>query len=185
MDSEQSTNYSEYSYEKTVTSKDKLKRAFYFAGVVLLMLLPILIAVIFHIYFLIYITPLFIVLGVPLAKFFFRYFQVEYKNIVDRSTFKMELIHGKAKPKLLYEADVHDIVFAVPATEENLQKYKDEARDITARCLASDDSPDAYITLFTDKKGKKVFLYFEGSKKALKIMSYYNKNIVVSPELNH
>ncbi len=190
MDSEQSTNYSEYSYEKTVTAKDKLKRVLYFICVVLVMLLPLFVMLIVRIYtskayIIMYIMPLFIVLGIPLAKFFFRYFQVEYKNIVDRSTFKMELIHGKAKPRLLYEADVHDMAFAVPATEENLQKYKDEARDITARCLVTDDSPDAYITLFKDKNGKKVFLYFEGSKKALKIMNYYNKNVVVSPDLSH
>ena len=54
-----------------------------------------------------------------------------------------------------------------------------------ARCLVTNDSPDAYITLFKDKNGKKVFLYFEGSKKALKIMNYYNKNVVVSPDLSH
>ena len=182
---EQTTNYNEYSYEKAITGKDKFKRALYFAGVVLLMLLPVLIAVIFHIYFLIYITPLFIVLGVPLAKFFFRYFQTEYKYTVDRSNFKMELIHGKAKPKLLYETDIKDMEFAVPVTEENLSKYVFGKHDITAKCLVSDDSPDAYVTAFKDKNGKSVLLYFEGCRKSVKIMNYYNKNVVVSSTLNH
>ena len=184
-DSEQATNYNEYSYEKAITKKDKLKRALYFVGVVLLMLLPVLIAVIFHIYFLIYITPLFIVLGVPLAKFFFRYFQTEYKYTVDRSTFKMELIHGKAKPKLMYEVDVKEMDFAVPANEENVAKYVFGKYDTTAVCLVSDDSPDKYVSAFKDKNGKSVLMYFEGCKKSLKIMNYYNKNVVVSSELNH
>ncbi len=185
MDNEQSTNYSEYSYEKAVTGKDKMKRALYFIGIVLVMLLPVLIAMLFKVYFIMYVMPLVLILGVPLAKYFYKYFQVEYKNTVDRSTFKMELIHGKSKPRLLYEADVKDMEFAVPLTAENLGKYKDVQRDVTARCLVTDDSPDAYITLFKDKNGKKVFLYFEGSKKALKIMNYYNKNVVVSPDLSH
>jgi hypothetical protein len=182
---EQSTNYNEYSYEKAITKTDKLKRVLYFIGVAFLMLLPVLIAVIFHIYFLIYITPLFIVLGVPLAKFFFRYFQTEYKYTVNRSSFKMELIHGKAKPKLLYETDIKDMDFAVPATEENVKKYGGEKYNTTAYCIVSDDSPDKYVTAFKDKNGKSVLLYFEGCKKSLKIMNYYNKNVVVSSELNH
>lgn len=184
-DSEQSTNFAEYSYEKAITGKDKAHRALYITGIVFIMILPILIAVIFHIYFIIYVMPLVLILGVPLAKFFFRYLQNEYKYTVDRSNFKMELIHGKAKPKLLYETDVKDMLFAVPATEENKQKYASFGVDKTVYCCVSETSPDLYITAFKDNTGKTVLMYFEGSKKALKIMNYYNKNVEVSPDLNH
>lgn len=180
-DSEQSTNFAEYSYEKAVTGKDKAHRALYVIGIVLLMILPILIAVIFHVYFIIYIMPLVLILGVPLAKFFYRYLQNEYKYTVDRSSFKMELIHGKAKPKLLYETDVKDMEFAKPASSD----IDKSGYGAVAYCCVSETSPDLYVTSFKDKNGKKVLLYFEGSKKALKIMNYYNKNVVVSNDLNH
>lgn len=180
-DSEQSTNYAEYSYEKAITGKDKTHRFFYIAGVVLLLILPVLIAVIFHIYFLIYIMPLFLILGIPLAKFFYRYLQNEFKYTVDRSTFKMEIIHGKAKPKLLYETDIKDMDFAKPATAD----IDKSGYGTVAYCCVSDTSPDLYVTSFKDKNGKKVLLYFEGSKKALKIMNYYNKNVEIKNDLNH
>lgn len=183
-DSDQSTNFAEYSYEKAITSKDKTKKALYIIGVILLMITPLLIAVIFHVYFIMYVMPLVLILGIPLAKFFYRYLQFEYKYTVDRSTFKMELIHGKAKPKLLYETDVKDMNFAVPATEENKKKYA-AGIDKTVYCCVSETSPDLYITSFKDNTGKTVLMYFEGSKKALKIMNYYNKNIEVYRELKH
>ena len=180
-DSEQSTNFAEYSYEKALTGKDKANRALYIIGVVLIMILPILIAVIFHIYFIIYVMPLVLILGVPLARFLFRYLQNEYKYTVDRSNFKMEVIHGKAKPKLLYETDVKDMDFAKPATPG----IDRSLYNTVAYCCVSETSPDLYVTSFTDKNGKKVLLYFEGSKKALKIMNYYNKNIEIKSDLNH
>lgn len=180
-DAQESVNRAEYSYEKAVTKKDKLKRALYFTGVVLLMILPILTAMIFHVYFIMYIMPLVLIIGVPLAKFFFRYFQNEYKYTVERSSFKMELIHGKAKPKLLYDVNVNDMEFAKPAIPDPDRS----GYDTVSYCCVSETSPDLYIASFRDKNGKKVLLYFEGSKKALKIMNYYNKNVVVSDALRH
>ena len=43
-DSEQSTNTAEYSYEKTLTGADRLKRVLYVCGVILIMLIPLIIA---------------------------------------------------------------------------------------------------------------------------------------------
>ena len=49
----------------------------------------------------------------------------------------------------------------------------------------SENSPDLYAASFKDGSGKPVLLYFEGSKKALRIMNYYNKNISADPDLRH
>ena len=185
-DSEQSTNTAEYSYEKTLTGADRLKRVLYVCGVILIMLIPLIIAAVTQLWYVgIVGMPLFVFLGVPLAKFFFRYLQAEYKYTVERSSFKMELIHGKAKPKLLYQTDVRDIEFAAPATEENKQKYNVSDADKTAYCWISGSSPDLYMMIFKDGSGKRVLLYFEGCRKALKIMNYYNKNVEVSNDLMH
>ncbi|MBP5208984.1 MAG: hypothetical protein J6330_11080 [Clostridia bacterium] len=184
-DQEQATNYVEYSYEKAITNKDKLNRFLYIAGVVVLMILPILIAVFLHVYFIMYIMPLVLIVGVPLAKFFYRYLQNEFRYTVDRSSFKMELIHGKAKPKLLYECDANDMEAVVPATPENREKFKESDYDRVGRCWVSDNSPDLYIMTFKDHDGRSVLLYFEGCKKALKILNYYNKNVVLSQDLRH
>ncbi len=182
---EQATNYNEYSYEKAVSKSDKIKRILYFAAVVFIMILPILIAMLIPgTKFLLFIMPLFIILGIPLAKYFFKYFQTEYKYTVNRSIFKMELIHGKSKPKTLYECDVKDMEFAVPASEAQ-SRLDGRKFDTKSVCLVSGDSPDKYVTAFRDKNGKSVLLYFEGCKKSLKIMNYYNKNVTVSSELNH
>lgn len=184
-DSELTTNYAEYSYEKAITGKDKTKRVLYIIGVAVIMLIPLLIAVFFHVYFLIYIMPLVLIIGIPLAKFFFRYFQNEYKYTVDRSKFKIELIHGKAKPKLIYETDVKDMAFVVPATLENEDQYCNFGIDKVAYCCVSEMSPDLYMTSFKSRSGRTILLYFEGSKKALKIMNYYNKNVIISSDLKH
>lgn len=180
-DREQATNYAEYSYEKAVTGKDRLHRFLYITGAVFLMILPILIAVFLHKYFIMYIMPLVVILGVPFTKFFYRYLQYEYKYTVDRRSFRMELIHGKAKPKTLLACDVTDMEYAVPARD--LKSVPEGAK--IYRCCVSDSSPDLYAASFRDASGKPVLLYFEGSKKALRIMNYYNKNIVIDPDLRH
>lgn len=179
-DREQATNYAEYSYEKAVTGKDRLNRFLYIAGAVFLMILPILIAVFLHEYFIMYIMPLIIIVGVPLTKFFFRYLQYEYRYTVDRSNFRMELIHGKAKPKKLLECSVNDFAYALPA--KDLKTVPDHAKVL--KCWVSENSPDLYAASVTEG-GKPVLLYFEGSKKALKIMNYYNKNVTVDTDLRH
>ena len=96
-DSDQSTNYAEYSYEKAVTGEDKLNRVLYIIGVILIILSPLFIMLIVRIYtskayFIMYIMPLFLILGIPLAKFFYRYLQFEYKYTVDRSILISALI---------------------------------------------------------------------------------------------
>ena len=184
-DSEQSTNYAEYSYEKAVTKSDRVKRVLYIVLVVFIMVIPVIAAMLFHVYPIMYVMPLVLILGIPLAKFFFRYFQNEYRYTVDRSNFRMELIHGKAKPKLLYETDVKDMEFAVPVTDASKEEHKASDFDTVSYCVVSDHSPDLYMTSFKTGSGKKVLLYFEGSKKPLKIMNYYNKNVIVSPDLSH
>ena len=181
---DQATNYVEYSYDKKVEKSDKLKRFLYFFFVILIMLALLLLLIKFAGPF-IYVTPLILIIGVPLAKFFFRYLQNEYKYTVDRSSFKMELIHGKAKPKLLYEVDVKDMEFAVPYDDINRDKYPERDFDVTAKCAESMDTPDLYILAFKDKNGKRVLMYFNACQKALKIMNYYNKKIVLSSSLRH
>jgi len=184
-DQEQATNFAEYSYEKAITKKDKLDRCLYVAGVVIVMILPILIAVFLHVYFIMYIMPLVLIIGVPLAKFFFRYLQNEYRYTVDRSAFKMELIHGKAKPKVLFECDAKDMEAVVPATAENRAKFNERDFDRVGRCWVSESSPDLYLLTYKDGSGKRCLVYFEGCKKALRILNYYNKNVDLSADLRH
>ena len=175
------TNFAEYSYEKAITGRDRMNRALYVVGVIFLMILPILIAVFLHKYFIIYIMPLVVILGVPFSKFFFRYLQNEYKYTVDRNSFKIELIHGKAKPKLLYECAVSDMEFVHPASD-----HPDKSGfDAVSKCWVSENSPDLYVTAFRTSGNKRVLLYFEGCKKALKIMNYCNKNVKISQDLRH
>ena len=181
---DQATNYVEYSVDKKVEAPDKLKRVLYFTFVFAVIIGLILILVKFGGPF-IYVTPLIVFLGVPLTKFFFRYLQNEYKYTVDRSNFKMELIHGKAKPKLLYETDVKEMEFAVPYDDINRDKYPDRDFDAVVKCCESMTTPDLYILAFKDKNGKRVLMYFNACQKALKIMNYYNKKIIVSPSLRH
>ena len=181
---DQATNYVDYSVDKKVDGKDKLHRFLYFTFIALIALTLLLLLIKFGGPF-IAVTPLMIFIGVPLTKFFFRYLQNEYKYTVDRSNFKMELIHGKAKPKLLYEVNVKDMEFAVPYDDINREKYPDRDFDVVAKCCESMETPDLYILAFKNKNGKRVLMYFNACLKALKIMNYYNKKIEISPSLKH
>ena len=181
---EEASNYVEYSVDKKVEREDKIKRVLYFVLVGVIMFIPVFVISAYAPAFAVTIA-LVPFIGVPLAKFFFRYLQNEYKYTVDRSNFKMELIHGKSKPRLLYEVNVNDMEFAVPYDDTAGDKYPDRDFDTVTKCCESMTTPDLYILAFRDKSGKRVLMYFNACQKALKIMNYYNKKIVISPDLKH
>ena len=114
--------------------------------------------------------PLFLILGIPLAKFFYRYLQNEFKYTVDRSTFKMEIIHGKAKPKLLYETDIKDMDFAT-IIPSNIELFSTSYETAITRCIDFDldwvqfRTPDKYsLPYFTYLYDEKDTIYYKAKQ---------------------
>lgn len=185
MSEHESTNHTEYSYEKRVETSDKIKKILFIIAAVIVLASPLLIAVITKVYLIIMLYALVFAVGIPFAKFMMRYTQKEFNYIVDRSTFQMQVMYGKSKPKTVFETDAKDLEFAVAATEENKAAHPEKDYDKVYKCWVFEGSPDVYMMAFTDSKGKKCLGYFEGTKKALKIMNYYNKKVEVNSSLTH
>ena len=62
-------------------------------------------------------------------------------------------------------------------------EYKSEAdsAEVSRRCygVSSMSSPDIYFGLYTDK-GKKCAVFFEATEKTLKVIKYYNSEVILS-----
>lgn len=182
FDSGESSNYTEYNYDKIPSREDKIKRGLYICGAAVVIIALAAVCVISKM--LLYFAPFVAAFGIYLARFLFRYFQHEYKYTLDRSVFTMVRFYGKSKPHPYFSLDVKDAEAIVPYSEESAAKYPEDGFDIVHTSYVSKDSRDLYMIIW-NKDGKKVLSYFEASKKALKMMKFYNPLTVVKDDLRH
>lgn len=178
----ESSNYTEYDYDKIPTKRDKLFRALYIIGAALVILTLAGLCIMSKL--LLYFAPFVLAFGIYFARFMFRYFQHEYKYTLDRSKFTMVRFYGKSKPKFYFEADVKNAKLIAPYSGDIAKAYPEENFDTVYTSYISKDSPDLYVMIY-EKDGKDILAYFEGCKKSIKMMKFYNPNTVENGNLRH
>lgn len=123
----------------------------------------------------------FLVLGVALIFFTWRFTKPDYKYVVETGDIKFYMSYGK-RYKLVAEAKIKDAEAIAPYTDEYNAAAKDAAVTYDYRGTAK--TPDAYFITFT-KNGKKVAVLFEGTEKAVSLLHYYNKATVKREGFRH
>ena len=168
-----------YTVEKKVEGKYRLQRIMYIVGAVLASVL--LCGACIMVKMLVYFTPVMFMLCLILFKYMFMYFQIEYRYTIERGVFTMEKVFGAKKCKKYYQVTINEVDSIVPHTEVSVSK-----NDVVFPSCVSigTPTPDLYAMIVNDGD-KKTVLYFEATKKTLKIMKYHNKNTVVIDTLRH
>ncbi len=112
-----------------------------------------------------------------------RFVKLDHKYVVDSAKIKfLDIYHGGKSEKVRYEKLVSSFSFIAPVADEYKDKY--EGADVVMDFRGSVASPDSYF-LLDEEGGKKTVIFFEATKKAVKVMSFYNKkNTVLSDTLS-
>ncbi len=168
-----------HTVEKKVEGKYRLQRIMYVLGAVLASIL--LCGACVAVKMLIYFTPVMFMLCLILFKYMFMYFQIEYRYTIERGVFTMEKVFGAKKCKKYYQVTINEVDSIVPHTDVTVNK----GDVVFPSCISlAEPTPDLYAMIVNDGD-KKTVLYFEATKKTLKIMKYHNKNTVVVDTLRH
>ncbi|MBE6598598.1 MAG: hypothetical protein E7638_04065 [Ruminococcaceae bacterium] len=112
-----------------------------------------------------------------------RFVKFDHKYVVDSAKIKFsEIYHGGKTEKVVFEKLVSSLSFIAPVTDEYKDKY--EGADVYMDFRGTVTSPDSYFIL-DEADGKKTVIFFEATKKAVKVMSFYNKkNTILSDTLS-
>ncbi len=168
-----------HTVEKRVEGKYKLQRILYIIGSVIASV--ILCAMCIAVKFLVYFTPVMFMLCIIVFKYLFIYFQIEYRYTIERGVFTMEKVFGARKCKKYYQVNINEVDRISPFTNVTVS----EGDTVFPSCISTKDpTPDLYAMIVNDGE-KKTVLYFEATKKTLKIMKYHNKSTEVVDTLRH
>lgn len=168
-----------YTVEKRVEGKYKLQRIMYIVGAVIASIA--LCAMCVAVKFLVYFTPVMFMLCIIIFKYLFIYYQIEYRYTIERGVFTMEKVFGARKCKNYYQVTLSEVDEILPYKSFTVS----DNDTVFPSCISTKDpTPDLYAMIVKDGD-KKTVLYFEATKKTLKIMKYHNKNTEVIDTLRH
>lgn len=123
-------------------------------------------------------TPLFLWM---LVFFTWRYVSVAYRYEIVSGGWIFTRVMSDRFYKKMFTLKVKDAERIAPYGDR-LERSRIDAYGAEKELWAasSKESPDLYFALFIDKDGKRTVLYFEATKRALQLLSFYNKNTVLS-----
>lgn len=123
-------------------------------------------------------APLYALVVVSCAFIWFltwRYVQPTYLYNMTSGTLTFYTIYGGRTKKKIFSTKIADAEFIGPAATG-------EAKTAAEGCTKSYygvsemSSPDAYIMVFRNPDGERCAYYFEATRKAIKILSFYNRS---------
>ncbi|MBR2907981.1 MAG: hypothetical protein IKC26_08095 [Clostridia bacterium] len=123
-------------------------------------------------------TPLIIWILVFLT---WRYVNVAYRYEIVSGDWIFTRVMSDRFYKKMFKLKVKDAERIAPYSDR-IERSRVDAfgAEKTLWAASSMDSPDLYFALFENVDGKRTVLYFEATRKALQLLSHYNKNTVMS-----
>lgn len=123
-------------------------------------------------------TPLFTWIVV---FFTWRYVSVAYRYEIVSGNWIFSRVLAERFHKRGFTLKIKDVERIAPYSDR-LERSRVEAYEAekTIFWASSFDSPDLHFALYTDSDGKRTVLYFEATRRSLQLLSYYNKNTVLS-----
>lgn len=164
-------NYFEYAVEEKNGGKNRLLRA-------ILILFYILYSAAFFLAFymllvpqLIALLPFTLLIIVPLT---WRYVSVTHEYIISTGEISFANIYANRKRKEVLKLTIRELCRIEPD-----EKHRKENFFRVYDFRSAPDTPDSYRILYKDEKDRLCLVYFEATKKALKLMRIYNPGAVV------
>jgi hypothetical protein len=172
------TSFVNYGVRKKPEGRYKFKRIMMICGYILFAFLYIFVCLVLtKAAMLIAILP---VLTWILTYFTWLWVNIEYEYTIVGGNFKLAEVYGMRFFRELCTVKVSSMTLIAPYSG----KYKDDVDSaaIINRCygVSSMSSPDVYFGLYTDKKGYECAVFFEATEKTLKVIKYYNSDVVLS-----
>ena len=164
-------NYFEYTVDEKAKGKNFWLRF-------LLIVLYVIFSLVYFVFFysiriphLIALLPFFMLM---IVMFTWRYVNVSHEYIIETGEIIFSNIYSNRKRKEILRIVVRDIENVLPEVDATNQKI-DKIYDFRSEKA----TPDSYCIIFTDKHEKRCLVYFEATKKALKLMKLYNPSAVM------
>ncbi len=180
MDSE-SLNYAEFAVEKKCTGSYKLARIALKIGLwipgILLCLLGAMIN--FPPLWLLTIAIYPSIIWPRILKpLLYPYVYIEYEYQVVSGSFRMAKVLGRCKRRELADVSISTALAVAPYKDQ--YKAAADGADSAMWCVSDPSAEEIYYILY-EEGGQKKVIFFEPIAKALKLMSFHNRNTVVTP----
>ncbi|MCR5263046.1 MAG: hypothetical protein K6D94_04160 [Clostridiales bacterium] len=183
MADDSNLNTAEQRVKKKVQGTYRLKRILFWIGFALFMLIPFALSMIkigeFRLTFMLWTTPLFVLVDIFIIRQLFRYLDIEYEYSVVSGELRIDIIYGNMRRKEWLRVRFADM--SVIAPYEGEYKAKADDPSITARYEAASslDAPDCYFGTFVGEGDVKSVVFFEPTRKILKQAKLFNAATVV------
>lgn len=163
-------NYFEYAVDAKPSGKNLLLRILLIVGYVLFAVGYFVLFYAIRIPHLIALLPFTLV---PLVIFSWRYVSCTYEYIIAVGEISFAKIYSNKVRKEILRLHIRDVLRVVPA-EEIVSKQVAQVYEFRSEPSAS----DGYGLLFHDAQERECVVYFEATKKSLKLLSMYNPSVV-------
>lgn len=124
-------------------------------------------------------------LSIYLIWFLLRFTEIEYEYTLADGKMEMVIIYGGRSRKPIFTQKVLDMDTIAPANGEWAEKFKEQLDESkynkVFRYCSSMKTNDLYFCAFTHEKFGKTLCYFNGIKKSVDILKYYNGKTIVKP----
>ena len=171
-----SNNFVNYGVKKKSEGKYKLSRTLAVCGYVVFAAAYFLFFVSMNILPIIALLPVFTWI---LTFFTWRWVSVEYEYYILDGEMRMLEVYGGKNMRELCRIRVSAMHRIAPYSGE----YKSEADAIPAErrieSVSTMSSPDVYFGIYKDSDGNDCALFFEATEKTLKVIKYYNSDVVL------
>lgn len=114
-----------------------------------------------------------------LVYFTWPYVSVEYEYTIDGGVLTAREVFGSRKCRTLASARISSMTRIAPYPGE-FAKEADRQDAEKIYCVSSMSSPDVYFAVFKDENWKDTVLFFEAAEKTLKVIKYYNPEVVMT-----
>ncbi len=172
---DQNINFAENRVTKKVEGSYKTKRLLFRCGQALFMLLPIIIGLaVKPLMFMLWTTPVFVLLGLKLGNVLFRRFlDIEYEYAIVAGEIRVSAVYGNIRRVELEQVRFRDMNLIAPYAEN---KADADASDIVNRIEAASSlsAPNVHFGIYDNAKGEKTVLFFDVNEKMAEQIRRFN-----------
>ena len=168
----------EYTVSQKAEGKWKLARILLVIGYVVFAVGYFTLCMVLNIWPVACLTPVLVWIAV---YFTWRYVSVAYRyRIISGEWIFTRILSDRFKKKM-FTLKIHDMIHIAPVSIA-VEKSRAEAfgAEKVLWAASSMSSPDLYYAIFEDENKVKCILYFEATQKALRLLNFYNKSVVLT-----
>lgn len=180
----ESTNFAERSVTREPEGSYKIQRILMQIAYILCPFIILVVCVLINMYlFMVGVLLVFLytsLLGKLIKPMTWCYFDYDYYYSIKLGVMKVEKVYTQAKRKVLVEKKIADFEKVAPYKDEYKAAADDPSIVHRYEAVSTMKAGEIYYATFTDKDGKKAVVFFEPTKDAVKLLSFYNHDTVVT-----